>query len=112
MLIVTITQCLNATDKVNKMVDNKYIEILKPMLSIGDLVLLDVCEVDGSRAVGIVTDIYDNRIGYIGKNGQKDWINIKWVLKIYCSEETIKKFKAQAFKNFEETLENAIVNSK
>ncbi|MBC1851168.1 hypothetical protein [Listeria seeligeri] len=112
MLIVTITQCLNATYKVNKMVDNKYIEILKSMLSIGDLVLLDVYEVDGSRAVGIVTDIYDNMIVYIDKDGQKWRTNIKWVLKIYCSEEITKKFKAQAVKSFEETLENAIINSK
>ncbi|MBC1832292.1 hypothetical protein [Listeria seeligeri] len=105
-------QSFKTAEKISKLVDKKYIEILKPMLSVGDLVLLDVCEVDGSRAVGIVTNIYDDRINYVDKDGRKNWINIKWVLKIYCSEEITKKFKTQAVKNFEETLENAIINSK
>lgn len=112
MLVVTVSQCLNVAVEVAKMVDDKYVEIIKPMLSVGDLVLLNVCEVDGSRTMGIVTDIYGDRISYISKNGQKDWIGIKWVLKIYCREETTKSFKAQAVKNFEEILENAIINSK
>lgn len=112
MLVVTLWHCLNIELKVDTMVDEKYIEILKPMLSVGDIVALNVYIENDGYKVGIVTSIFGDKINYISEDGRKDWIYIKQISKIYCNDEMAKKVKAKAVKNFEETLENAIINSK
>lgn len=112
MLIVTLIQSFKTAEKVSKLVDKKYIEILKPMLSIGDVIALDIYDEDGLHEIGIVTNISGDEICYIGADGKEYLHYIKKISKIYCSEEISKRVKDNVIRNFEETLENAIINSK
>lgn len=112
LLMVIIYVGLNAEFKVDQMVKERYREIIKPMLSIGDIVAINMSMDNSEYVVGIVTSITSDGISYIGQDGRKSWVGLSQISKIYCNDEMAKKVKAKAVKNFEETLENAIINSK
>lgn len=79
MLVVTLWHCLTIELKVDMMVAEKYIEILKPILSV-------VYIENDDYKVGIVTTIFGDKINYINEDGREDWIYIKQILKIYCND--------------------------
>ncbi|EUJ23366.1 hypothetical protein MFLO_16005 [Listeria floridensis FSL S10-1187] len=102
--IATVGLAMHIEKRVSEMMDEKYIEIVKPMLSIGDLVAINN-SFDGKRySLGIVSGVHSDFITYINERGVKDEIYIKQITKIYCSKDLSAEWKARVKRNFENDM--------
>lgn len=104
LLIATVLLVMNSEKRVSEMMDEKYIEIVKPMLSIGDIIAINH-ELDNDKYdLGIVTDVSGELVYYLSERGVKNQTFIKQITKIYCSKDLSAEWKARVKRNFENDM--------
>ncbi len=95
---------MNSEKRVNEMLDEKYIEIVKPMISIGDIIAINH-ELDNDKYdLGIVTNVSGEFVYYLGERGVKKQTFIKQITKIYCSKDLSAEWKARVKRNFDKEM--------
>lgn len=104
LFIATVLLVMNSEKRVNEMLDKKYIKIVKPMISIGDIIAINH-ELDNDKYdLGIVTDVSGEFVYYLGERGVKEQTFIKQITKIYCSKDLSAEWKARVKRNFEDDM--------
>ncbi|MGJ8731409.1 hypothetical protein ACRW9N_13270 [Listeria aquatica] len=104
LFIATVGLAMNSEKRVNEMLDKKYIKIVKPMLSIGDIIAINH-ELDNDKYdLGIVTDVSGELVYYLSEKGFKEQTFIKQIAKIYCSKDLSAEWKARVKRNFDKEM--------
>lgn len=104
LLIATVLLVMNSENRVKEMLNEKYVEIVKPMLSIGDIIAINHELDNDDYDLRIVTDVSGEFVYYLSEKGVKKQTFIKQITKIYCSKDLSAEWKAKVKQNFENDM--------
>lgn len=108
LFIATVGLAMNSENRVNEMLDKKYIEIVKPMLSVGDIIAINHELDNDDYDLGIVTYVSGKFVYYLSEKGVKKKTFIKQITKIYCSKDLSAEWKAKVKQNFEDDMKKVM----
>ncbi|EUJ24240.1 hypothetical protein MFLO_15673 [Listeria floridensis FSL S10-1187] len=92
----------------NEMLNEKYVEIVKPMISIGDIIAINHKLDNDDYDLGIVTNVSGKFVYYLNEKGVKKQTFIKQITKIYCSKDLSVEWKDKVKQNFEDDIKRVM----